>query len=281
MENTAYPRIKQAVLLCLLLIVFLSTVGLLLGIIQSVFKLSDTSVWAGILNIFFNLISFGIVLLIGFRKTERNFNDVFKLNGVSPVLWIAAVIFSIGLVIVSSELDNWFGFILPMPEFLRNIFDNMAGNQVFIVSVICVGIMPAVTEELFFRGLILDGFTRNYTKRKAILISALLFGLIHLNPWQFLTAFIVGLIAAWICIETNSILLCMFIHFFNNTLFTITTNFENFVPIRGFNASSSSSCEFQPLWFTLSGLAVMAIGTLMLKKGINKLKIESESIILY
>ena len=272
MENKTYPKIKNAVLLCLLFLGISLGLGLVIGIIQLLLNLSDTSIFVGVLTILASIIPFGIVILIGFKKSKRQFNEVFKFNEVSPFLWVAIVIFMIGFVIVTSETDNLLNYILPMPEIFRNIFESLMGNHIFIISIITVGIIPAFAEELFFRGLILDGFTKNYSKRKAIIISAVLFGLIHLNPWQFYAGFIIGLISVWICIETNSILLCMYIHFFNNTLYTITIRYRGLIPIKGFNSNFVTPVEFQPLWFTLSGLVILIMGSIMLIKGIGKTK---------
>ena len=268
MEERVYPRIKNAIILCLLLLAAQLVLGIPLVVIQLL--LDPPEMITGIINIFISIVSAGLILLLGFKKAKRKFNDVFKFNRVSPFLWAATAVFSIGMIVVSSELDNLLNFFLPIPEIFRKAFENLAGQKVFAISIIYMGILPAITEEMFFRGLILDGFARNYSKRKAVFISALLFGLIHLNPWQFLTAFMIGLAAAWICIETNSILPCMLIHFINNTLYTVMVRLEDFVPIRGFNAITSGVHEFQPLWFTLPGLAVFAAGIMMLMKGMKK-----------
>ena len=270
MENKIYPKIKNAVFLCFLFLGIQLILGLLSGFIQKILQFPDDSFFSGILSILVNLIAFGIVLFAGFKKTNRKFNEVFKFKKLSVFLWISIFIFTPGLIIVISELDNLLNYFLPMPELFNDFFGSIMSEHVLILAIIYIGIIPAFAEELFFRGLILDGFIRNYSKRKAIILSALLFGLIHLNPWQFLSAFIMGLIASWICIETGSIWLCIYIHFFNNTLYTITVRYEELIPIKGFNSNFAVPGEFQPLWFTLSGLAVMVIGALMLIKGIRE-----------
>ncbi|MCL2243125.1 MAG: CPBP family intramembrane metalloprotease [Treponema sp.] len=269
MENKIYPKIKNVVFLCLLFLGLQLVLGFLSGLLLVKMNLPGDSVVSGIILIFINLAAFGIVLFIGFRKTRRNFFEVFKLRGVSAFLWISVIIFTPGFIIVISELDNLLNFLLPMPELFNDIFDSMIAGHTLIIAVIYIGIVPAFAEEFFFRGLILDGFTRNYSERKAIIVSALFFGLVHLNPWQFLSAFLMGLAASWICIKTRSIWLCVYIHFFNNTLYTITVRYENFIPIKGFNSNFVEPGVFQPLWFTLSGFALMAAGTFMLLKGTN------------
>jgi membrane protease YdiL (CAAX protease family) len=272
MENKVYPTIKNSILLCFLFLGIQVGLGILIGLFNIIFNLSDISLVSGVLTALTSIISFGIVLLIGFKKTKRKFNEVFKFNRVPTFLWFAIIIFMIGFVIVTSETDNLLNYIMPMPDIFRNLFETLMAKQIFIIAIILVGIIPAFAEELFFRGLILDGLKNNYSKRKAILISAFLFGIIHLNPWQFYGGFIIGLISAWICIETNSILLSIYIHFFNNVLYTITVRYKEIIPIKGFNNNFITPVDFQPLWFDLTGLVILIIGTIMLIKGIKKAK---------
>jgi uncharacterized protein len=272
MENKVYPTIKNSILLCLLFLGIQIGLGLLIGLLRMILNVSDISLFIGVLTALTSIISFGIVLLIGFKKAKRNFNEIFKFNNVSAFLWIAIVVFMVGFVIVTSELDNLLNFILPMPEIFRDVFETLMFEQIFIVGIIVMGIIPAFTEELFFRGLILDGLKNNYSRKKAILISALLFGIIHLNPWQFLSGFIIGLFAAWICINTNSIWLCIYIHLFNNVLYTITVKYKNIIPIKGFNTNNITPVEFQPIWFDLVGLVIFILGIILLKKGFKKAK---------
>ena len=270
MENKIYPTIKNSILLCLLIMGIQFGLGIIIGLFKLIFNLSDFSFVIGILTVLTSIISFGIAILVGYEKTKRRFNDVFKFNRVSGFLWIAITVFMTGFTIVSSETDNLLNYILPPPEKFRYLFETLMSGQPLILSIIAIGIIPAFTEELFFRGLILDGFIKNYSKRKAILITAFLFGVIHLNPWQFYSGFICGLITAWICIETNSILLCLFIHFFNNALYTITVRYKDLIPVKGFNSNFATPVVFQPLWFDITGVAILTAGTIMLIKGIKE-----------
>ena len=272
MENKVYPTIKNAISLCLLFL------GINTGLSILILLLPDISLPSGIVTGLYSIISFGVVLLIGFKKAKRNFNEVFKFNNVSPFLWGAMIIFSIGLVIVMSELDNILNYFLPMPDFFRVIFDELMSGHMLIISLITIGIIPAFTEELLFRGLLLDGLCKNYSERKAIIVTALLFGIIHLNPWQFLTAFIIGLVTAYICIKTKSILLCIYLHLFNNVIYVVALRYNEIILIRGFNTNFVIPVEFQPLWFTLAGVVITTAGATMLLKGIKALHNHTDTI---
>jgi membrane protease YdiL (CAAX protease family) len=270
MNGKIYPMVKNSILLCLLFLGIQIGLGVIIGIFRKIFNISDLSMIAGVATALSSIVAFGIVLLIGFKKTKRKFNEVFKLNSTPPFLWIATTVFIIGFIIVTSEIDNILNHILPMPEMFKGALEALITERMFIVAIIVMAIIPAFTEELFFRGLILDGFNRNYTRRKAILLSALFFGIIHLNPWQFLSGFIIGLFSAWVCVNTNSIWLSIYIHVFNNALYTITVKYRNLIPIKGSNANNTISLEFQPLWFDIMGLIILILGIILLKKGISQ-----------
>ena len=106
---------------------------------------------------------------------------------------------------------------IPMPDFLRKILLDQ-GDKTGVYSFIAVVIAAPILEELIFRGIILKGFLKSYSPLKSILISSLLFGLIHLNPWQFIGASILGIFSGWIYYKTNKLTLCILIHLTNNLL---------------------------------------------------------------
>jgi membrane protease YdiL (CAAX protease family) len=78
-------------------------------------------------------------------------------------------------------------------------------------------IAAPILEELIFRGIVLDGFLKQYSPMKSILISSTLFGLVHLNPWQFITAFFIGIFAGWIYYRTRSLSLAILVHASTNS----------------------------------------------------------------
>ena len=86
-----------------------------------------------------------------------------------------------------------------------------------IVLAIYQCIIAPITEELFYRGMVLKTFSRA-NQRFAIVASAIFFGLAHGNLPQFMLAFLLGMFLAHIDIKHNSILPSIIVHFFINTL---------------------------------------------------------------
>lgn len=80
--------------------------------------------------------------------------------------------------------------------------------------------LPALIEEFTYRGVVLVSL-RPFGDRFAIVVSALLFGLLHRNMVQFPNAFLLGLALGYFMVKTNSIWTSMAIHFLNNFLIVL------------------------------------------------------------
>ena len=71
---------------------------------------------------------------------------------------------------------------------------------------------------MLFRGAVTTELLKNYSPEKAILFSALIFGIFHINPAQVLNAFLLGLLLAWLFYKTRSLIPGILIHILNNSL---------------------------------------------------------------
>jgi membrane protease YdiL (CAAX protease family) len=78
-----------------------------------------------------------------------------------------------------------------------------------------MALVPAIFEELLFRKAILNS-SKRYGNCFAVVFSALLFGLYHMNLNQGIFAFLVGIIFGIIAVKTNSIKYTGILHFLNN-----------------------------------------------------------------
>ncbi|HHT87367.1 MAG TPA: CPBP family intramembrane metalloprotease [Clostridiales bacterium] len=95
-----------------------------------------------------------------------------------------------------------------------------------VISIIAIAIMPAIFEELFFRGVILYSW-RDIKKNTALMLTALLFTLTHSTVLSYPSLFILGYFLASITYETKSIIPAIIIHFMNNLLSLLFAAFAN------------------------------------------------------
>lgn len=86
----------------------------------------------------------------------------------------------------------------------------------FLDGVVFVAIMPGICEEFIHRGLLMRNIGNQKNYKVAIVISAVCFGLMHLNIEQVFYATILGLIIGFVGAVSDSIFPCMILHFTNN-----------------------------------------------------------------
>ncbi len=244
-----YPNLPQAIILILLfwgLYVLLARLGKVLG-----FPFEKEPMVLGISN----LIVFGILLVIGYRKTGAPVSEVFPMSPIQPVLLFPMAVMIAGMSILVSEMDNLLRIFLPAPERVtKMMMDLISGKTSFWRSFTLIVVIAPLTEEPLFRGLILRGFLSHYSKAKAIFVTAILFAILHLNPWQFMGALLLGLIFGWWFVQTRSLIPCLFGHAVFNAVPLIL---RATVKIPGYTIDPNT---FQPLWFDILGLGLVGIG---------------------
>lgn len=103
-----------------------------------------------------------------------------------------------------------------IPNTMEDTFIDMSRNPFGLLS---IGIMAPILEEFLFRGAI-QGYLQSRCKRPwvAIVVSSLIFGVVHLNPAQIPFAFLLGMMFGWLYYRTGSLLPGIVGHALNNTI---------------------------------------------------------------
>jgi sodium transport system permease protein len=97
-------------------------------------------------------------------------------------------------------------------------FAEQISSAPWISVVLLMALVPAFCEELAFRGFIFGGLVRERGKLRAVVLTAVMFGISHGVLQQSIAASLMGLLLGWITLRTGSILPCILIHFTNNAL---------------------------------------------------------------
>jgi sodium transport system permease protein len=122
---------------------------------------------------------------------------------------------------VAMALQSLVMRLYPISDELRSATQGL--EQVFSQApywqlVLLIAVLPAVCEELAFRGFILSGLRRSGNTARAIVISALLFGFAHGVMQQSMIASIVGMLIGYVAVKTGSILPGIVFHAIHNSL---------------------------------------------------------------
>lgn len=197
------PGFKTA----LVFIVFSALISLPAGWISGIIKniLPEYKEWGFLLSY---ILSFGFAFFIAQ-----------KMFAVKKLQWkiSKAVVFilALPLTLLFIPINDFLSGLIPMPQIIKDYFEKMI--QINLPGYLVVGIAAPIIEELIFRGIVLKALLRKYNPTKAIIYSALAFGIMHLNPWQFIPATIIGCLIGWFYYHTKSIVPGILIHWINNT----------------------------------------------------------------
>jgi membrane protease YdiL (CAAX protease family) len=223
-RQTYYPTILQAVHL-LILYLFIQTLVDFPLALTDYYKGTDY-LYNPIKKIILNAGSTLFILIYGFKKTKSSFTEVFPLKLFNPLVIIPVITFFWGAHNVLEVVNNAVEKVVPAPpwfwELFSKVFESDYGWWGAFMKVV---VIAPIIEELIFRGLILQGLRRNYRPVTAVLVSALLFSLFHLNPWQMPATFVLGVLLGWLMLRTNSILLAILGHAINNLMVLLTITY--------------------------------------------------------
>lgn len=177
---------------------------------------------------------------IGCFLAYNKFNNINTHNAIAPTKkfnWLSLVIVIVisGLVIV--------GF-MPIISMVLNALEklglNTSGGNVYnmdspiriILGLFAYAVLPAFAEELLFRGIIFKGLSRKAKPIASVLLSSLMFCLMHGGIQQTFYQFLLGVILALIMYYTGNIVFSMIFHFVNNLVVVIlelTGGFNSFL----------------------------------------------------
>lgn len=166
----------------------------------------------------------------GYAMDSSNFG---KFGGISIALAVSIATIALAFIM------DWFSTLLPpIPESLKNVFETMLDGPVWM-TLILVSVFAPFFEEMLCRGLVLRGLLQKMNPTWAIVVSALFFAFIHMNPWQAIPAFALGLLFGYVYYRTGSLKLTMLMHSVNNTLCVVTQHIEAFRDAESFTEAMS------------------------------------------
>ncbi len=124
-----------------------------------------------------------------------------------------------------------------------------------VLNLIVLAVLPAICEELVFRGIIFNGL-KQYGNMKAVFLSATLFMLVHSSVEQTVYPFFVGIVLALLMLRTNNIIYPILLHFFNNAIVVVI----NYISVHSGTVSEFTLSTFNILFaIALAVLAVLYI----------------------
>ena len=207
------------------------------------------------------LVAFGVTLGLTRLLTGLPIRELLPQR---PGPWTAipgAVLLALGGWIGALEIGVLTERIMPMPDWIAREFERLFGQSHPVASLVLLTVAPPIVEEALCRGLVLRAMLNRWSATRSIILSALVFGGMHLNPWQFFYATWLGLLLGWVYVRTRSLGLCVLLHALNN--------FLSWVLMRAqpeWAGSGSAVPESLPAGWLAAGVALLVAGALWLRK---------------
>lgn len=277
-ELTKKPKILEVNIFYLIIAILLLTIG---GIAQTY------DLFSGLLITEYILILLPVIGYLKFkgynikqilRLNKVKFKDAFLIILITILMYpVATFINSIILIIISL-----FGELKPTP------IPTPSSSSFYLLGLFVIGVTPGICEEVMFRGLIMQGYSKKGYK-KAIFISALLFGIFHFNIQNLLGPIFLGVVFGFIVYKTNSLIAAMIAHATNNafawSLTYILGNIQNEARnIQNVDIGLSETLQLVISSFILLGISFFtgALALYLYKKlpNYNEADIQNEEIIL-
>lgn len=148
--------------------------------------------------------------------------------------WTLALVAGISTFALSFCVEPLTMLLPQMPQVLKDVFDNMLKDSPVWITLISVSVFAPFFEEWICRGIILRGLLTSQKPLVAITVSAAFFAILHMNPWQAIPAFCLGLWFGYVYYKTGSLKLTMLMHCVNNTFAVIFSQIDKFAEAETF-----------------------------------------------
>lgn len=157
------------------------------------------------------------ILIYSFAK-KFNLKEAFRLNklGLLPALLIALI--SLPAYFAASMINTVMIYLLQFIGSVPSQPIPVPGNiKELLIGILIIAVSPGICEELLNRGILLKAYEKRGSM-KAVVITAIFFGIFHFDITNFFGPVFLGLIIGYYVIRTNSILAGMLAHFLSNTI---------------------------------------------------------------
>ncbi len=213
-----FPKIGQViivVLITLFITFILGLIGTLIGAQTELFLLE------------------GVIILPALVFTARkNFSSIilFRLRPINKNIMAISFLIGVAFTVVTDEIDRVVQIFFPMPEVFQEAIEaslKIHSTSDFLIIVFSAVFLAAIVEELLFRGFVQTTFEHHLDITKAVMSTALIFTVIHFNPWWSIQMIIFGIILGVMAWKSNSIIPPAIVHFVNNGIALIFANIDS------------------------------------------------------
>ncbi len=183
------------------------------NVLDAIFRIGECAVY------FWGFIIPVIVFNKMNNKAEKEiYEPVESDDKLSPVMTFFAMCIGLGATTLASYANFYIVDIFSdYSDFTQENFWAVELEHPYQIVIYCIyaAVIPAVVEELLFRGTLCRAL-KVYGKTTAVIVSAVLFALMHTNIEQLLYTLVAGILLGWIYVNTENVIFPIILHFVNN-----------------------------------------------------------------
>lgn len=234
----------------------LAATKLLVSAIGAIYALQIVLAGVGLLDVAAAMIADVAVLagLVVYARARGLRSVHFGLRSPAGVHVAAAV-----LIGISAWYVNLYIVVLLEPPGDMTDLQTIVEQTPFAATIVAFAVLPAIVEEIVFRGVFARALTMRFVPAAAIMLSAAAFGAFHLLPPQMLSTFLLGLALAYLTLRAESAIPAMLAHLLNNIIALVVAR-EEIPAIGPWIAAHSVVALSIACTLTTVGLALAARG---------------------
>jgi membrane protease YdiL (CAAX protease family) len=184
----------------------------------------------------------------------------FRLPPASSWIFIAlASVSSMWLLTLVFKVQDWVLRSLDLGDYARQTEQQLQEMVLswfrkygFFKTLLLASVAPALTEEVFFRGIVLQGFRRRLTPVVTLVVTGAIFSVMHIYPIKFVPIFLLGAFFGALILLTRSLWAGVFAHFANNAAVLVIAQLE----MKGYANLS------QGAWYLYPASALLFVGAM-------------------
>ena len=168
-----------------------------------------------------------IPALLYVHNKQIPLRTIFRLHKISVKLLVHAVVISLAVFVLADALDRFIMNIFPMPEEWMNSIKNLVQIRTWwdaLILLVAAVFIAGFVEEMLFRGLMQRSLEHHREPATAIVLTAVLFAIVHFSPWTSLQILFLGLFLGYLAWKSNSIYPAIILHAMNNLLSILLLN---------------------------------------------------------
>ncbi len=255
-----------------------ATIAVIAGVESSVVT---KSAFTEYFNYFAPALIFFAVFYFYNKRKKINIVKATKLNvKINTKQTLILILISVVSLVFLSRIVGLFDYFVSTTnyKFMEDLGFKINNIGSLLFALVTFAVLPALTEELIFRGVIFNGIQKTDGHKKAAIISAVFFMLIHMSVQQTVFQLILGIVLAYCVYITGSLWAGILVHFLNNATVVIATyaftvfNYES--TLTSTAVPSTLADYLLPVLYFAVGVAIL-VGLFKLLKNVSLKQEES------